>query len=252
MQRVLLLSDSAAYFAAVESALSVEGVLLRQEASLTGGLLVAREWRPRLLLLDLGLPLGGGAARGGGTPAPRGLVERGGLSGRGGRAGMTGGGLAALLRDPAIEGAASVLAIAAPEQLALLGPGVAVSDFIVPPLDAEELRVRVLRALWNDGGEGGSVLTRGGVVIDLERYTVTVDGEVVDLTYKEYELLACLAGSPGRPFTREALLDRVWGYDYYGGARTVDVHVRRIRSKIEGRRQYVETVRNVGYRFIDA
>jgi DNA-binding response OmpR family regulator len=110
----------------------------------------------------------------------------------------------------------------------------------------------VLRALWQDGGEGGAVLRRGGVVIDLERYTVTVDGDVVDLTYKEYELLAFLAGSPGRPFTREALLDRVWGYDYYGGARTVDVHVRRIRSKIEGRRQYIETVRNVGYRFIDA
>jgi DNA-binding response OmpR family regulator len=233
MQRVLLLSDSAAYVSAVESALRVEGVLLRQERSLVGGLVVAREWRPRLLLLDLGLPLGGGPGE------------------ASGRAGVTGGGLAALLRDPAIEGAASVLAIAAPEQLALLGPGVAVQDFIVPPLDDEELRVRVLRALWHDGGEGGTVLRRGGVVIDLERYTVTVDGDVVDLTYKEYELLAFLAGRPGRPFTREALLDRVWGYDYYGGARTVDVHVRRIRSKIEGRRQYIETVRNVGYRFID-
>jgi DNA-binding response OmpR family regulator len=240
MHRLLLLSDSAAYVAAVDSALRVESVLLRQETSLTSGLVVAREWRPRLLLLDLGLPLGGAPSE----PAKR-------SSSPGGRAGVTGGGLAALLRDPAIEDACRVLAIAAPEQLALLGPGVPVGDFIVPPLDEEELRVRVLRALWHDGGEDGTVLRRGGVVIDLERYTVTVDGEVVDLTYKEYELLAFLAGSPGRPFTRQALLDRVWGYDYYGGARTVDVHVRRIRSKIEGRRQYIDTVRNVGYRFID-
>jgi DNA-binding response OmpR family regulator len=234
MQRVLLLSDSAAYVSAVESTLRVEDVLLRQERSLVGGLVVVREWRPSLLLLDLGLPLDGGPGE------------------AAGRTGVTGGGLAALLRDPAIEGAASVLAIAAPEQLALLGPGVTVQDFIVPPLDDEELRVRVLRALWHDGGDGDTVLRRGGVVIDLERYTVTVDGDVVDLTYKEYELLAFLAGSPGRPFTRETLLDRVWGYDYYGGARTVDVHVRRIRSKIEGRRQYIETVRNVGYRFIES
>ncbi len=233
MQRVLLLSGNAAYVAAAESALRAESVLLRPEASLVGGLVIARKWRPRLLLLDLGLSLG----------------EE--ISAPGRRTGMTGGGLAALLRDPAIENTVHVLAIAAPEQLALLAPSVLIDDFIVPPLDNEELRVRVLRSLWHDDADGGTVLQRGGVVIDLERYTVTVDGNVVDLTYKEYELLAFLAGSPGRPFTREALLDRVWGYDYYGGARTVDVHVRRIRSKIEGRRQYIETVRNVGYRFID-
>lgn len=250
MQRVLLLSDSAAYVSVVESALRVEGVLLRQEASLVGGLVVAREWRPRLLLLDLGVPLGGGVVAHQGRSVGDGSLARGAAAPEA-RVGVTGGGLAALLRDPAIEGEARVLAIAAPERLALLGPGVPVDDFIVPPLDPEELRVRVLRALWHDGGEGGTVLRRGGVVIDLERYTVTVEGDVVDLTYKEYELLAFLAGSPGRPFTREALLDRVWGYDYYGGARTVDVHVRRIRSKIEGRRQYIETVRHVGYRFID-
>ena len=97
----------------------------------------------------------------------------------------------------------------------------------------------------------GARLRRGGLVIDLERYTVTIDGEPVDLTYKEYELLVFLSSNPGKPFTREALLNRVWGYDYYGGSRTVDVHIRRIRAKVERREEFIETVRNVGYRFID-
>jgi two-component system alkaline phosphatase synthesis response regulator PhoP len=71
----------------------------------------------------------------------------------------------------------------------------------------------------------------------------------VDLTYKEYELLRFLATNAGRVFTREALLNKVWGYDFYGGARTVDVHIRRLRSKIEERDTFIDTVRNVGYRF---
>jgi DNA-binding response OmpR family regulator len=76
-----------------------------------------------------------------------------------------------------------------------------------------------------------------------------VDGEPVVMTFKEYELLRFLAMNTGRVFTREQLLNRVWGYDYFGGARTVDVHIRRIRSKIEVRGlSFIETVRNVGYR----
>ena len=75
--------------------------------------------------------------------------------------------------------------------------------------------------------------------------------EAVDLTYKEYELLRFLAQNPGKAFTREMLLNQVWGYDYYGGARTVDVHIRRIRAKIERHEPYIETVRNVGYRFVE-
>ena len=75
--------------------------------------------------------------------------------------------------------------------------------------------------------------------------------KVVELTFKEYELLKFLASNRGRVYTREALLNKVWGYDYYGGDRTVDVHVRRLRSKIEdSKRTFIETVRNIGYRFI--
>ncbi len=95
------------------------------------------------------------------------------------------------------------------------------------------------------------MIRHGSLSIDLERYKVTIDGDVVDLTFKEYELLRFLASNPGKPYTREALLNQVWGYDYYGGSRTVDVHVRRIRSKIERHEQFIDTVRNVGYRFVE-
>src|SRR5690606_21959860 len=137
-------------------------------------------------------------------------------------------------------------------QLGLLGPSVRVDDLAPTPLDADALRLRMSRLIWaQSGAEDGPVIRPGSLLIDLERYKVTVDGQVVDLTYKEYELLRFLASNPGKPFTREALLNQVWGYDYYGGSRTVDVHVRRSRSKIEQREQFIDTVRNVGYRFVE-
>ena len=86
--------------------------------------------------------------------------------------------------------------------------------------------------------------------IDLERYDVTVAGRRVSLTYKEFQLLVLLASNPGRVYSRESLLSQVWGYDYLGGTRTVDVHVRRLRSKIEAPgRSFIETIYLVGYRF---
>jgi DNA-binding response OmpR family regulator len=86
--------------------------------------------------------------------------------------------------------------------------------------------------------------------MDLDRYEVTLVGRKIDLTYKEYELLKYLAMNPGRVFSREALLRSVWEYDYFGGTRTVDVHVRRLRSKIDDvKNGFIETVWNVGYRF---
>ena len=100
------------------------------------------------------------------------------------------------------------------------------------------------------GSASSTVLRIGELVVDMERYDVTVSGKRVSLTYKEFQLLVLLASNPGRVYTREALLSQVWGYDYLGGTRTVDVHVRRLRSKVEGPGQvYVETIWNVGYRF---
>jgi DNA-binding response OmpR family regulator len=94
------------------------------------------------------------------------------------------------------------------------------------------------------------VLRCGALLIDLANYKVMLDGRPIELTFKEYELLRFLASNRDKVFTREALLNRVWGYDYFGGARTVDVHIRRLRSKIEDRgHAFIETIRNVGYRF---
>jgi two-component system alkaline phosphatase synthesis response regulator PhoP len=90
----------------------------------------------------------------------------------------------------------------------------------------------------------------GDLVIDLDNCEVTVAGRLITLTFKEYELLRFMAAIPGRVFTRDALLDEVWGHDYFGGDRTVDVHIRRLRSKIEdSTHTFIDTVRNIGYRF---
>ncbi|CAI8045617.1 Transcriptional regulatory protein GlnR [Geodia barretti] len=92
----------------------------------------------------------------------------------------------------------------------------------------------------------------GELTIDLQSYEVNMGGRRVSLTYKEFQLLTLLASNPGRVYTREALLNQVWGYDYLGGTRTVDVHIRRLRSKIEDPDHlFVETIWNVGYRFRD-
>ena len=89
-----------------------------------------------------------------------------------------------------------------------------------------------------------------GVVIDEASYSAKVHGRTLDLTYKEFELLRFLAAHPSRVFTREQLLSEVWGYDYFGGTRTVDVHVRRLRAKLGDLDSLIGTVRNVGYRFV--
>jgi DNA-binding response OmpR family regulator len=94
------------------------------------------------------------------------------------------------------------------------------------------------------------VVTYDLLVLNLETYQALIDGRPLDLTYMEYELLKFLASNPGRVFTRETLLSRVWGYEYYGGARTVDVHIRRLRAKLgEEHAGLIQTVRSVGYKF---
>lgn len=125
------------------------------------------------------------------------------------------------------------------------------ADFTLEPVRPLEFVARMQRLLRpSDGDESRQVVKVGDLVIDAERYEVKVAGELKLLTYKEYELLRLLASNPGRVFSREELLSRVWGYDYFGGTRTVDVHIRRLRSKIEDlNHSFVETIWNVGYRF---
>jgi len=124
-------------------------------------------------------------------------------------------------------------------------------ELIVLPLRAGELRARIARARRRVNGVADDNVVRVGTLeVNLATYQVAIDGRPVDFTYMEYELLKFLVTHPGRVFSREALLSRVWGFDYYGGARTVDVHVRRVRAKLghehAGR---IKTVRSVGYRF---
>ncbi len=124
-------------------------------------------------------------------------------------------------------------------------------DFCVLPSRPAEIAARIEHLAWRTGRAAAPVvIEHGPLVLNLETYQAAVAGRVLDLTYMEYELLRFLASHPGKVFTRETLLNRVWGYEYYGGARTVDVHVRRLRAKLgEEHAHLIETVRSVGYRF---
>ena len=144
-----------------------------------------------------------------------------------------------------------VLVIVPKEDHAIVDPSLEVEDFVFIPFRDHELRTRVRRALWRTGSwDSGQLIRTGDLIIDQERYEVSVAGRRIILTFKEYQLLCLLAANPGRVYTRETLLSRVWEYDYFGGTRTVDVHIRRLRSKVEDANHlFIETVRNVGYRF---
>jgi DNA-binding response OmpR family regulator len=115
------------------------------------------------------------------------------------------------------------------------------------------LQARIARARRAvTGTDHGDVVRVGSLEMNLATYQVAIDGRPVDFAYMEYELLKFLATHPRRVFSREALLNRVWGYDYYGGARTVDVHVRRVRAKLGCEHAArIKTVRSVGYRWED-
>jgi DNA-binding response OmpR family regulator len=124
-------------------------------------------------------------------------------------------------------------------------------DFCLTPLQPRELEARLKHLFWRTGrGTRPELVEYGSLVLNLETYQAGIGGRPLDLTYMEYELLKFLATHPGKVFTRETLLSRVWGYEYYGGARTVDVHIRRLRAKLgEEHANLISTVRSVGYRF---
>ena len=157
-----------------------------------------------------------------------------------------------LLSNTYAENGTILLVIAPPEQLDRVSVDVPIDDFVMLSASPEELARRIQRCLWRKHGVDSENFVRcGALTLDLSNYRVTVGPESLVLTFKEYELLRFLAMNAGRVFTREQLLNRVWGYDYFGGARTVDVHIRRIRSKIEIHgHTFIETVRNVGYRLV--
>ncbi|GAA2237052.1 two-component system response regulator GlnR [Rarobacter faecitabidus] len=127
-------------------------------------------------------------------------------------------------------------------------------DLMLDTAPPSEVEARIRLAREHDtnstADDQPEEISTGDLVIDASGYTVRLRGRPLDLTYKEFELLKYLVQHPGRVFTRAQLLQEVWGYDYYGGTRTVDVHVRRLRAKLGAEHdQLISTVRNVGYRF---
>jgi two-component system alkaline phosphatase synthesis response regulator PhoP len=146
-----------------------------------------------------------------------------------------------------------VIALVSPSTLPLvLEQGF--EDFVIKPWNMHELPARIRRAVARTARSGGDgIIKAGDLAIDPVRCEVEIAGRLLALTFKEYELLKLLATHKGKVFTRESLLNEIWGYDYYGGDRTVDVHIRRLRSKIEDPvHTFIDTVRNIGYKFKDA
>lgn len=141
------------------------------------------------------------------------------------------------------------VAIVAPEMLEAVGPDWGIDTFVLDGAPREEVLARVRIAIGASLADAPSVLRVGELTIDPETYQVRLRGRPLDLTFKEFQLLLYLSERPGRVFSRSRLLQEVWGYDFFGGTRTVDVHVRRLRAKLGAEHEaMIATVRNVGYK----
>jgi DNA-binding response OmpR family regulator len=160
-------------------------------------------------------------------------------------------GRAALLRVRSSPGLAEVpcLVAVSVSQVQRLDGNDGFDDFILVPYVPAELYIRVRRAEWRRSEFSGKERIKiGAMCIDLAGHEVSIDGRPVDLTHQEFALLKFLSQNRGRVFSREQLLNRVWGVNYYGGSRTVDIHVRRLRMKLGVMADPIETVRGVGYK----
>ena len=148
------------------------------------------------------------------------------------------------------SGVKALLLIVGPDKVkGLRLPMNLTSDFVVENASDDELLTRIGLLIWPGNETSASdIVSVDGMTINLATYQVQIDGIPVDLTYLEYALLAFLATHPGKTYSRDTLLKRVWGFDYYGGSRTIDVHVRRIRAKLGPElAQHLQTIRGVGY-----
>jgi DNA-binding response OmpR family regulator len=152
--------------------------------------------------------------------------------------------------DRALRGL-PLVAVVPEQEASRLDLSLGFDDLVLAPYRLGEVAARLRLIAWRSQSEPApGVIRLGRLTLDETTYQVAIDGLPIDLTLKEFQLLLFLARSPGRVFTREDLLDRVWGQDYFGGTRTVDVHVRRVRAKTEAAGDLIETVRGVGYRLV--
>ena len=135
------------------------------------------------------------------------------------------------------------------EQDELRGFELGVDEYISKPFSPKILVARVEAILRRSQQIGNDLLEAGVIRMDLEAHVVTVDGEPIDLSYKEFELLTYFMKNPGAALSRENILNHVWNYDYYGDARTIDTHVKKLRNKLGSRGSYIKTVWGMGYKF---
>lgn len=156
---------------------------------------------------------------------------------------------AAVIRKLRSETEAEFLAVLLQTDLEGFDWSCGAADFVTELSTKAELDARLSRLVQPVEPDPGDVIRRGQITINRERFEVKAEGEILDLTFKEFELIAYLAARPGKVCSRNALLSEVWGYDFFGGTRTVDVHIRRLRAKLGHQAHMIETVRNVGYRF---
>ena len=187
------------------------------------GLAMAREKKPDLILLDVMMPK------------------------------MMGFDVCRALREEGDNVPVIILTAREEEEDKILGLEIGADDYITKPFSVRELiaRVKALLRRAAPQNEDEGILHVGGLTIDVGNYEAFRNGEKLSLTLKEFELLKLLVISRGKVLTRDFLLDRIWGYEFYGETRTVDVHIRHIRQKLGDDAHYIETIRGVGYKFND-
>jgi len=222
-KKILVVDDEASVRKLVSSYLEREGFQIIEAADGATALNLVRRERPDLVVLDLMLP------------------EIDGLE------------VCRIIRS---ESGVFVLMLTAKadETDKLVGLGLGADDYLTKPFSPRELVARV-KAILRRGqavvGRPTSILKAGPIEIDVNRHVATIDGRRLDLTAREFEILVQLAGRPSMVFTREKLLEQVWGYSFYGDPRVVDVHVAKLRKKLErnpSKPRYLKTVRGIGYK----